>query len=134
MKRAIEFGRPPRLPFWQSLFPGIPDDVRDCWEMDRQKAGWFFDCQQWPDRHRSLDDWGCGWEASEIQNMGQVTVHPPADSPRPLTTIFAAGQAWLVASWPAPADRPSISTADGSAGVGSGGGNRVNLLSRRTGR
>ncbi len=38
VKRAIEFGRPPRLPFWQSLFPGIPDDVRDCWEMDRQKA------------------------------------------------------------------------------------------------
>jgi hypothetical protein len=79
VKRAIEFGRPPRLPFWQSLFPGIPDDVRDCWEMDRQKAGWFFDPEQWPDRYRSMDDWGCGWEASEVQNMGQVTLHPLAD-------------------------------------------------------
>jgi uroporphyrinogen decarboxylase len=79
VKRAIEFGRPPRLPFWQSLFPGIPDDVRDCWEMDRQKAGWFFDPRQWPDRHRSMDDWGCGWEASEVENMGQVRMHPLAD-------------------------------------------------------
>ena len=79
VKRAIEFGKPPRLPFWQSLFPGIPDDIRDCWEMDRQKAGWFFDPEQWPDRRRSLDDWGCGWEASEVQNMGQVRMHPLAD-------------------------------------------------------
>ncbi len=79
MRRAIEFDRPPRLPFWQSLFADLPDDVRDCWEMDRQKNGWFFDPNQWPTRRRTLDDWGCGWEASEVQNMGQVTSHPLED-------------------------------------------------------
>jgi len=70
--RAIEFRRPPRLPFWQHVAGFAPDDVCDCWEMDRAKAGWFFD--------RPLqDDWGCAWSRTEQKNMGQVTGHPIQD-------------------------------------------------------
>lgn len=77
--RAIEFKTPPRLPFWQSLVDGIPSDICDCWEMDRQKNGWHFDPNDWPNRNKVMDDWGCGWEASEVENMGQVRHHPLED-------------------------------------------------------
>lgn len=70
--RAIEFKRPPRLPFWQHEDPAVPDDVCDIWEMDRAQAGWFFD-------RAEMDDWGCGWERTEVDNMGQVTGYPLAD-------------------------------------------------------
>jgi len=81
VRRAIEFDRPPRLPFFLGDFWGekilgkrtdILNDVCDCWEMDRQKAGWFFD-------NPALDDWGCRWERTEVNNMGQVVGHPLAD-------------------------------------------------------
>jgi uroporphyrinogen decarboxylase len=72
VRRAIEFDRPPRLPFWQDLVPDVPNDVYDCWEMDRAQRGWFFD-------RPGEDDWGCGWAATEIRNMGQVVHHPLAD-------------------------------------------------------
>jgi len=81
VRRAIEFDRPPRLPFFLGDFWGekvlgertdIVNDVRDCWEMDRQKGGWFFD-------NPGLDDWGCRWERSDVNNMGQVVTHPLAD-------------------------------------------------------
>lgn len=80
VRRAIEFDNPPRLPFFlggqfssvQELMPDIPNDVCDCWEMDRQKKGWFFD-------NPVEDDWGCGWQRTEIDNMGQVTYHPLQD-------------------------------------------------------
>ncbi len=77
--RAIEFKKPPRLPFWQSIVDDVPSDICDCWEMDRQKSGWFFDPNSWPDRHKAYDDWGCGWIASDVENMGQVKHHPLAD-------------------------------------------------------
>ncbi|MBN2474475.1 MAG: hypothetical protein JXB62_07695 [Pirellulales bacterium] len=70
--RAIEFRSPPRLPFWQAIVPDVPNDVCDCWEMDRAQRGWFFD--------RALeDDWGCGWKTTEVRNMGQVVHHPLKD-------------------------------------------------------
>lgn len=81
VRKAIEFDYPPRLPFftgnyWQkrlsNLVPDFPNDICDCWEMDRQKAGWFFD-------NPTEDDWGCGWEATELKNMGQVVYHPLSD-------------------------------------------------------
>lgn len=72
VRRAIEFRRPPRLPFFQHQDDSVPDDVCDCWEMDRAANGWFFDR---PDP----DDWGCGWMATEQKNMGQVVGHPLAD-------------------------------------------------------
>ena len=73
--RAIEFDRPPRLPFWQHWrhkMPPFPDDVHNIWEMDRAEAGWFFDSP-------GLDDWGCGWSTTEVENIGQVTDCPLAD-------------------------------------------------------
>jgi len=75
VRRAIEFRSPPRLPFWQHWnhkMPGFPDDVHNIWEMDRAKAGWFFDTP-------GMDDWGCGWSTTEEKNMGQVTDCPLAD-------------------------------------------------------
>jgi uroporphyrinogen decarboxylase len=69
---AIEFGRPPRLPFWQHEVRDVPDDVCDSWEMDRARRGWFFDSAV-------EDDWGCGWMATEQKNMGQVVHHPLED-------------------------------------------------------
>jgi len=77
--RAIEFRKPPRLPFFlgglfdkiEKLVPGIPNDLCDCFELDRQKAGWFFD-------NAAQDDWGCGWATTEKENMGQVIYNPLA--------------------------------------------------------
>ena len=70
--RAIEFQDPPRLPFWQHVVDWAPDDVCDCWEMDRSKSGWFFD-------NAVTDDWQCGWEKTAQKNMGQVVHHPLQD-------------------------------------------------------
>ncbi len=72
VRRAIEFKKPPRLPFFQHQMPDLPDDVCDIWEMDRQKNGWFFD-------NVANDDWGCVWAVTEMKNMGQVTYHPLED-------------------------------------------------------
>ncbi|MFC1508856.1 uroporphyrinogen decarboxylase family protein [Candidatus Omnitrophota bacterium] len=72
MRKAIEFDRPERLPFFQHVYPKAPEDVCDSWEMDRQKAGWFFDTP-------GMDDWGCLWEITEVKNMGQVTQGPLED-------------------------------------------------------
>jgi uroporphyrinogen decarboxylase len=72
VQRAIEFRTPPRLPFFQHQVADVPDDVCDCWEMDRARRGWFFD-------HAAEDDWGCGWAVTEQKNMGQVVHHPLED-------------------------------------------------------
>jgi uroporphyrinogen decarboxylase len=72
VKKAIEFDKPERLPFFQHVYPKAPEDVCDSWEMDRQKAGWFFD-------NPSPDDWGCKWAATEVKNMGQVINGPLHD-------------------------------------------------------
>ena len=81
VRRAIEFGTPPRLPFFlggswsdrlSAVIEGFPNDVCDCWEMDRQERGWYFD-------NPEPDDWGCLWEKTEINNMGQVVHHPLED-------------------------------------------------------
>ena len=71
VRRAIEFQKPPRLPFFQHEIADLPDDVCDCWEMDRAKNGWFFD-------NAAPDDWGCVWRVTEKKNMGQV-VHSPLE-------------------------------------------------------
>jgi len=72
VKKAIEFDGPERLPFFQHVYPKAPDDVCDSWEMDRQKAGWFFD-------NADPDDWGCIWRRTEVKNMGQVVAGPLDD-------------------------------------------------------
>jgi len=70
--RAIEFGTPPRLPFWQDVVDDVPSDVCDSWEMDRGRGGWNFD-------NAVEDDWGCGWAVTAKKNMGQVVHHPLQD-------------------------------------------------------
>ena len=77
VRRAIEFDSPPRLPFMlgekmSEKFGGFPNDICDCWEMDRQKAGWFFD-------NPAPDDWGCIWERTKVKNSGQVVFSPLKD-------------------------------------------------------
>ncbi len=75
VRRAIEFDSPPRLPFWQHWnhkMTGFPDDICNIWEMDRSEAGWFFD-------NPVMDDWGCGWSTTDLNNIGQVTGCPLAD-------------------------------------------------------
>lgn len=76
--RAIAFDTPPRLPFflggsWSDKLSAVirdfPNDVCDCWEMDRQESGWFFD-------NPVQDDWGCRWKRTDVNNMGQVVGHP----------------------------------------------------------
>jgi len=69
VKKAIEFDGPERLPFFQHVYPGAPDDVCDSWELDRQTAGWFFDTPL-------PDDWGCIWEVTDVKNMGQAARGP----------------------------------------------------------
>jgi uroporphyrinogen decarboxylase len=72
VRKAIEFDSPERLPFFQHVYPPAPDDVCDSWELDRQKAGWFFDTPL-------PDDWGCVWATTEVKNMGQVVKGPLED-------------------------------------------------------
>lgn len=81
VRRSIEFDTPPRLPFFLGSFwsdklstevKDFPNDVCDCWEMDRQENGWFFDSP-------TCDDWGCQWKKTHINNMGQVVGHPLED-------------------------------------------------------
>jgi len=81
VRRAIEFETPPRLPFFLGSFWGdklsetikdFPNDICDCWEMDRQENGWFFD-------NTAPDDWGCRWKRTEVNNMGQVVKGPLED-------------------------------------------------------
>jgi len=72
VRRAIEFGKPPRLPFFQTHVDYVPSDVCYCWEMDRARRGWFFD-------RATEDDWGCRWASTDLKNMGQVTFHPLED-------------------------------------------------------
>ena len=77
VRRAIEFGSPPRLPFWQHWnhkMPEFPDDICNLWEMDRAEAGWFFD-------RAAMDDWGCQWSATDLKNIGQVTDCPLSSWP-----------------------------------------------------
>ena len=54
VRKTIELEGPTRLAFWQHEVADAPDDVADIWELDRARAGWFFDAP-------GLDDWGCLW-------------------------------------------------------------------------
>ncbi|MHC4123712.1 MAG: uroporphyrinogen decarboxylase family protein [Planctomycetota bacterium] len=81
VRKAIEFDNPPRLPFfigslWKDnlseCIQNFPNDVCDSWEMDRHKAGWYFN-------NPVEDDWGCIWRTIDQNNMGQVVYHPLDD-------------------------------------------------------
>ncbi len=83
MRRAIEFERPDRLPLH---LPALGYD-------DVHSVGWN---QVGTGNHRfreTLDEWGCTWVRSEIDNMGQVKGHPLQD-----------WAAWDAFEWPDPND------------------------------
>jgi hypothetical protein len=68
VSRAIHFRRPPRLPVTMGCF-GVDDTG---WVGARAPAGW-------QPAGPGEDEWGCRWEKTEVENMGQVTGHPLAD-------------------------------------------------------
>ncbi len=83
MTRAIEFRRPDRLPLHLEAL-GV-DDVHF--------VGWN---QIGTGDHRyreTVDEWGCTWARSEMDNMGQVKGHPLAD-----------WASWENYAWPDPDD------------------------------
>ncbi|GAJ09182.1 unnamed protein product, partial [marine sediment metagenome] len=66
VRRAIEFGRPERLPMRFDVL-----GINDVQEVDRNQIG-AGDIT----KRETFDEWGCRWVRSEITNMGQVKGHP----------------------------------------------------------
>jgi len=66
VSRAIEFRRPARLPL----------EFHSLGECDVHGVGWNQTGTGDHAQRRTIDEWGCGWERTEVQNMGQVTGHP----------------------------------------------------------
>ncbi len=69
VRRAIEFEGPDRLPV-RFDWLGITDVRSVPWN----QAGTGNIAEK-----RTIDEWGCGWERTDVQNMGQVKGHPLAD-------------------------------------------------------
>jgi uroporphyrinogen decarboxylase len=70
VRRAIEFRRPTRLPVrFDEL--GLSDVHDLVWNQFRP----FDSTSDFPAR----DEWGCVWERTEVNNMGQVKGHPLTD-------------------------------------------------------
>ncbi|HOD50438.1 MAG TPA: uroporphyrinogen decarboxylase family protein [Candidatus Hydrogenedentes bacterium] len=69
VRRAIEFDQPDRLPV-RFDWLGITDVRSVPWNQ--------IGTGNIAEKH-SVDEWGCGWERSDMPNMGQVKGHPLAD-------------------------------------------------------
>ena len=83
MRRAIEFERPDRLPLH---LPALGCD-------DVHTVGWNQIGTGDHQFRETLDEWGCTWARSEIDNMGQAKGHPLSD-----------WSAWETFDWPDPND------------------------------
>ena len=68
VSRAIHFRNPPRLPVTMGCF-GVDDTG---WVWTKAPAGCGAGVP-------GTDEWGCAWEKTELENMGQVKGHPLAD-------------------------------------------------------
>ena len=70
VRRAVEFDGPDRLPLRFDLLPDVTDIRMAFWKQigtgDHLKP-------------RTLDEWGCAWERTDVANMGQVKKHPLED-------------------------------------------------------
>jgi len=66
VRRSIEFDRPDRLPIRIREFGMC--DVHYVWwnQISGVQSG----------QQQSVDEWGCLWVRSDVENMGQVKVHP----------------------------------------------------------
>ena len=69
VSRAIEFRRPGRLPV---MFEGLGIS-------DVHSVGWNQIGTGDRRLRETVDEWGCTWARSEVENMGQVKGHPLAD-------------------------------------------------------
>jgi hypothetical protein len=69
VRRAIEFQTPPRLPVHM---PALGMD-------DVHHVGWNQIGTGDHAQRETLDEWGCTWARTEVDNMGQVKGHPLAD-------------------------------------------------------
>lgn len=83
VRRAIEFERPERLPLRFDAL-GLSDVHNIGWNQIGTGDNRL---------RESLDEWGCLWVRSEVDNMGQVKGHPLAD-----------WNTWDSFSWPDPDD------------------------------
>jgi len=72
VRRAVEFGRPDRLPVCFSLFG----------QSDLHGVGWNQTGTGDHALRETVDEWGCTWVRSEVANMGQVKGHPLPDLDR----------------------------------------------------
>jgi len=69
VRAAIEFTGPERLPVMFSFFDD--NDVRH--------VGWNQIGTGDHSKKITYDEWHCGWQRSEVKNMGIVTIHPLAE-------------------------------------------------------
>ena len=66
VKSAIEFTKPERLPL-----------IFDCFGVsDVKGVGWNQTGTGDHSKKITYDEWGCGWQRTEKENMGQITIHP----------------------------------------------------------
>ena len=63
---AIEFKTPQRIPV---SFPLLGKD-------DKYHVGWKQIGSGSRDKKTTYDEWGCGWQRSDVENMGLITYHP----------------------------------------------------------
>ena len=68
VSRAIHFRNPPRLPVTIGCF-GVDDTG---WVGGKAPAGW-------KPSVAGEDEWGCVWDKTDMENMGQVKGHPLSD-------------------------------------------------------
>ncbi|MCP4643642.1 MAG: hypothetical protein GY851_24555 [bacterium] len=66
VRRAVEFEGPDRLPVRFDQL-GVTDVRSVCWNQVGTGNSWD---------KRSVDEWGCTWERTDVANMGQVKEHP----------------------------------------------------------
>lgn len=66
VRRAIEFDGPDRLPVRFDQL-GVTDVRSVCWN----QVGTGDRCER-----RTVDEWGCTWERTDVDNMGQVKGYP----------------------------------------------------------
>jgi uroporphyrinogen decarboxylase len=69
VKDAIYFNTPQRLPI----------NFKTYGASDLHNVGWNQIGTGDNNTRKSYDEWGCGWERSEVKNMGLITEHPLSD-------------------------------------------------------
>jgi hypothetical protein len=68
VKRNITFSDPPRIAIKFDVF-----GFNDCYDI------WLKDCRGYTFETGGIDEWGCVWERSEVDNMGRITHYPLND-------------------------------------------------------